>query len=182
MLISLLSQMDKRHTFEDPRPQPSHQNNGNVSQQEQNTTALSAQDWLETLSRAKEIALSQTASSNPSSAYPYSAVDDVYNNLSSSAMSSHASTLDGTSDLLSAGMTEGSGGVSEIGRVGMPVGERGFDRIERNGERGNTRAMLQKHHSSQERGVGGDGDSIRSGGKSKRFSKRQSKTVLAAVF
>jgi len=48
------------------------------------------------------------------------------------------------------------------------------------------RATLQKHHSSQDRGGGlgsGDGDSVKgAGGRSKRFSKRQSKGVLAAVF
>jgi hypothetical protein len=88
--------------------------------------------------------------------------DDTFNNLSSSALSSHASTLDGASELRTLG----------------PEGERG-------GERGNLRATLQKRPSSRDRGLSGDADSIKgghSGARGKRFSKRQSKGVLAAVF
>jgi hypothetical protein len=178
--------MDKRHTFEDLKPPTSHHSSNHTSanngQQDPNITALSTQDWLDTLSRAKDIAISQSATNNSSSAYSYSGADDVYNNLSSSEMSSHTNTLDGASELRSTGMAEGIGGMGDVGGIGLRGAERGFERIERSGERTNMRATLQKHHSSQDRGVGGDGDSVRSGGRGKRFSKRQSKGVLAAVF
>lgn len=174
--------MDKRHTFEDPKSSsnsssPSHSsrnhhhhnhNHPPIAADPNHPTALSAQDWLDTLSRAKELALSQSPTPNGSSGYSYSAGDDAFNNLSASGLSSSANTLDGTLDF---GPSRPEASVNE----GLAL--RGGDR----GERGNTRAMLQKHHSAQDRGVGGDGDGAK-GAKGKRFSKRQSKGVLAAVF
>ena len=80
-------------------------------------------------------------------------------------------------------MAEGGGDViGESGGIGLRGGERGFERIERSGERGNIRATLHKDNSSKERFIIGDVVSVRSGGRGKRFSKRQSKGVLAAVF
>lgn len=170
--------MDKRHTFEDAKsPNTSsvshssknHHGNGNVpptASDPNHHTALSAQDWLDTLSRAKEIALSQSATINGSSGYSYSAGDDAFNNVSVAGLSDPSDNLDGTSEFPSAGL-EASGGEG----LALRGGERG--------DRGNTRATLQKHHS--DRGRGGDGESMK-GTKNKRFSKRQSKGVLAAVF
>jgi 3-phosphoinositide dependent protein kinase-1 len=161
--------MDKRHTFEDPKPHSAANQN---SQVDQNSTALSAQDWLDTISRAKDIALSQSATNAAAGGYSYSAGDDAYN-LASSGLSSHANTLDAASEMHSSRPED---------NAGDGLGSRGGERV----ERGNMRATLQKHHSS-DRALrsDGDGDSVKGTGRegrSKRFSKRQSKGVLAAVF
>lgn len=120
-----LHQRDKHYVFEDPKP----------SSGDPSITALSTQEWLEALDRAKEIAASQSLNTSYSG-------EDAFN-VSSSALSSHANTLDRSSefpqDLPSSGH----------------------------------RTTLTKHHSSA------DSDSIKG---RKRFSKRQSKSGLAAVF
>ncbi|KAL4945438.1 hypothetical protein BDV06DRAFT_31014 [Aspergillus oleicola] len=67
---------DKHFVFEEPKPSSSNAG----------TTALSAQEWLDALDRAREMALSQQQNG------PYSA-DDAFHNLSS-GFSSHANTLD----------------------------------------------------------------------------------------
>ncbi|KKK17475.1 hypothetical protein ARAM_005160 [Aspergillus rambellii] len=71
---------DKHFVFEDPKP--SSNNLG--------ATALSAQEWLDTLDRAREMALALQSSG------PYSA-DEAFRDISS-GLSSHANTLDQSSD------------------------------------------------------------------------------------
>jgi len=101
-------------------------------------TAVSAQEWLDALFRAKEIATSSQSLNNN-----YSTDDSL--NLSSSALSSHASTIDQPTDL-----SPNAGNHSHSGRT-----------------------ILHKQHS------GGDAESLKG---RKRFSKRQSKSGLTAVF
>lgn len=184
--------MDKRHIFEDPKsPNTTSHHHNNKSPyptpDPNNNTALSTQDWLDTLSRAKEIAISQSLmTTDGSSGYSYSAGDDAFaaNNLSTSALSSiHASsTLDAVA---------GSGLRSDSSsNLGLRGGDSQRERSERmGGGGGSVRATLTKHHSSRDRDPdrdrGGDAESVHGGGASlarKRFSKRQSKGVLAAVF
>lgn len=76
-----LFQRDKRFSFEDPKPSS---NNLGV-------TALSAQEWLDTLDRAREMALSHHNNGHYSG-------DEAFRDLSS-GMSSHANTLDRSSDI-----------------------------------------------------------------------------------
>ncbi|PLB38502.1 PDPK1 family serine/threonine-protein kinase [Aspergillus candidus] len=70
---------DKHFVFEDPKPSSSNMG----------ATALSAQEWLDTLDRAKEMALSQQ------NGYPG---DDAFRDLPSE-LSSQANTLDRSSDV-----------------------------------------------------------------------------------
>jgi 3-phosphoinositide dependent protein kinase-1 len=98
---------------------------------------LSTQEWVDTIERAREITLSQSANNSYSG-------DDAFKDLSS-GMSSHANTLDRSTEFNS----EGHGN---------------------NGREG--RKTLMKHHDA-------DSDSLKG---RKRFSKRQSKSGLAAVF
>lgn len=81
-------QREKRFVFEDPKPSSS-----NVG-----VTALSTQEWLDTLDRARELAASQNNGS-------YSA-DETFRDLSS-GLSSHANTLDRGSALLAEGAPHG---------------------------------------------------------------------------
>ncbi|KAL3453368.1 kinase-like domain-containing protein [Aspergillus insuetus] len=67
---------DKHYVFEDPKPSSS-----NIG-----ATAMSAQEWLDTLDRAREMALAQQSNG------PYSG-DETFRDLSS-GLSSHANTLD----------------------------------------------------------------------------------------
>ncbi|KAL2852727.1 kinase-like domain-containing protein [Aspergillus pseudodeflectus] len=67
---------DKHYVFEDPKPSSS-----NIG-----TTAMSAQEWLDALDRAREMALAQQSNG------PYSG-DETFRDLSS-GLSSHANTLD----------------------------------------------------------------------------------------
>ena len=69
-------QREKRFVFEDPK----------------RVTALSAQEWLDTLDRSRELAASKNDGSY---------TDDAFRELSS-GLSSHANTLDRSSDLLTA--------------------------------------------------------------------------------
>lgn len=66
--------------FEDLKPNPN----------DPMATANSAQDWLETIERAKEMAISQSLQNSYSG-------EDAFN-VPSSALSSHASTLDRRAD------------------------------------------------------------------------------------
>lgn len=102
-------------------------------------SATSAQEWLDALVRAREIAISfQNQHSNNN----YSTDDSL--NISSSALS-HASTIDQATDLSPPTASHGLSG----------------------------RGILHKQHS------GGDAESLKG---RKRFSKRQSKSGLTAVF
>lgn len=101
-------------------------------------TAVSAQEWLDGLTRARDIAISLQNSNNS-----YSNDDAL--NMSSSALSSHGSTMDQSTDLSPHSASHGHSG----------------------------RGMLHKQHS------GGDTESLKG---RKRFSKRQSKSGLTAVF
>lgn len=106
-------------------------------------TAISTQDWLETLDRAKELAAAQDLQSAYNTEGPYNAEESF--NISSSALSSHASTLDHhVQDVNPAESSTHHG-----------------------------RGTLHKQH------AGADSESIKG---RKRFSKRQSKSGLAAVF
>ncbi|KAL2818838.1 kinase-like domain-containing protein [Aspergillus granulosus] len=67
---------EKHYVFEDPKPSSS-----NIG-----STAMSAQEWLDTLDRAREMALAQQSNG------PYSG-DEAFRDLSS-GLSSHANTLD----------------------------------------------------------------------------------------
>jgi 3-phosphoinositide dependent protein kinase-1 len=78
---NFIPQREKHFVFEDSKPSSS-----NIA-----STALSAQEWLDALDRAREMALAQQ------SAGPYSA-EDAFRDISS-GFSSHANTLDRTSDL-----------------------------------------------------------------------------------
>ncbi|KAJ0423761.1 kinase-like domain-containing protein [Aspergillus carlsbadensis] len=71
---------DKHYVFEDPKPSSS-----NIG-----TTAMSTQEWLDTLDRAREMALAQQSNG------PYSG-DETFRDLSS-GLSSQANTLDRGSD------------------------------------------------------------------------------------
>ncbi|KAK4935873.1 serine/threonine protein kinase [Elasticomyces elasticus] len=124
----IVNTRDRNFVFEDPKP-PSN---------DPMATAVSAQEWLDTLVRAREFAISMQNSSNN-----YSADDSL--NLSSSGLSSHASTMDQPTDLSPHSAGHGHSG----------------------------RAILHKQNS------GGDAESIKG---RKRFSKRQSKSGLTAVF
>ncbi|KAJ5644967.1 Serine/threonine-protein kinase PKH2 [Penicillium longicatenatum] len=72
---------EKHFVFEDPKPSSS-----NIG-----STAVSAQEWLDALDRAREMALTQQSSGS------YSA-EDAFRNMSS-GFSSHANTLDRNSEL-----------------------------------------------------------------------------------
>ncbi|KAE8148127.1 kinase-like domain-containing protein [Aspergillus avenaceus] len=72
---------EKHFVFEDPKPQSSSGN----------TTALSAQEWVDALDRAREMALFQQSNGS------YSA-DEAFHNISSE-LSSHANTLDRNSEV-----------------------------------------------------------------------------------
>ncbi|KAJ5267001.1 Serine/threonine-protein kinase PKH2 [Penicillium angulare] len=72
---------DKHYVFEDPKPSSS-----NIG-----TAAVSAQEWLDSLDRAREMALNQQTPG------PYSA-EDAFRDISS-GFSSHANTLDRSSEL-----------------------------------------------------------------------------------
>ncbi|PYH93638.1 serine/threonine protein kinase [Aspergillus ellipticus CBS 707.79] len=71
---------DKHFVFEDPKPSTSNMG----------ATALSAQEWLDSLDRAREMALSQQGNGSYS--------DDAFRDLSS-GLSSHANTLDRSSEI-----------------------------------------------------------------------------------
>lgn len=117
---------DRHFIFEDPKP----------ASKDPMATAVSAQEWLDALVRARDLAISLQERHNN-----YSTDDSL--NLSTSALSSHASTIDQSPDLSP--------------HPGAHPG----------------RAMLHKQHS------GGDAESLKG---RKRFSKRQSKSGLTAVF
>ena len=78
LLTSILE--NKHFVFEDPKPSSS-----NIG-----ATAVSAQEWLDSLDRAREMALTQQSSG------PYSA-EDAFRDISS-GFSSHANTLDRASE------------------------------------------------------------------------------------
>jgi 3-phosphoinositide dependent protein kinase-1 len=99
-------------------------------------TAVSTQEWLDALVRARDIAISLQERNNAN----YSENDSL--NISSSALSSHPSTIDLPTDLSPA----------NLGHSG--------------------RGILHKQHSA-------DAESLKG---RKRFSKRQSKSGLTAVF
>ncbi|GAQ36658.1 pkb-activating kinase-like protein [Aspergillus tubingensis] len=71
---------DKHFVFEDPKPSSSNMG----------ATAVSAQEWLDSLDRAREMALSQQGNGSYS--------DDAFRDLSS-GLSSHANTLDRSSEI-----------------------------------------------------------------------------------
>jgi 3-phosphoinositide dependent protein kinase-1 len=73
-------QRDKHYVFEDPKPSSS-----NIG-----STAVSAQEWLDALDRAREMGIAHQGG-------PYSA-DDAFRDLSS-GFSSHANTLERNSEL-----------------------------------------------------------------------------------
>ncbi|EHY53803.1 serine/threonine protein kinase [Exophiala dermatitidis] len=124
----IVNTRDRHYVFEDPKP----------ASNDPMATAVSAQEWLDALVRAREIATSMQNSSNT-----YSNDDTL--NLSSSALSSHASTIDQSTDISPHSASHGHTG----------------------------RMILHKQHS------GGDTESLKG---RKRFSKRQSKSGLTAVF
>jgi 3-phosphoinositide dependent protein kinase-1 len=100
-------------------------------------TAVSTQEWLDALVKARDIAIAiQEERGNQN----YSENDDL--NISSGQLSSHPSTIDQPTELSPAA-------------------------------HGHSRGMLHKQQSAN------DGDSLKG---RKRFSKRQSKSGLTAVF
>lgn len=120
-----LIQRERHYVFEEVKP----------SSGDPMASAISTNEWLETLERAKAIANEQAANN----AYN---VDDSFN-ISNSALSSSGNTIDQASDVSPSSMTH-------------------------------VRATLHKQHS------GNEIDSVKGG--RKRFSKRQSKSGLTAVF
>lgn len=98
-------------------------------------TSLSTQEWLDTIERAKELAISQSANNSYSGGESF--------DVTSSAFQSHANTMDRSMDI-----------------EGNP-----------NSGTNTLRNTLMKQNS--------DAESIKA---RKRFSKRQSKSGLAAVF
>lgn len=127
--IALLTplQRDKHITFEDPK----------TSTSDGSATSAAAQEWLDSIDRAKELALMHSISN--SSYSPEEAYSDLQ-----SGMSSSANTLDMNAEL----RTENASAAS-------------------------SRHTLQKLPSSK------DPEELKG---FKRFSKRQSKSGLAAVF
>lgn len=121
-LLLISTQQDKHYTFEDPKSATS----------DGSATSASAEEWLEVIDRAREIALSQSVANS------YSGGDSL-KELSSSGPSSSRDL-----DLHSPGLVEN----------------------------GNARHMLHKNHAGADESFMGR----------KRFSKRQSKSGLAAVF
>lgn len=132
---------------------------------------MSTQDWLDNLVRAKELALSQALTDNPGESFSYA---DSLNNLSNPAMATSVNTLDapGRDDTASRG-----GGESDFSN------------------NPSNRAILHKapsqaYPTNQERraepapasDLSASVDGPAPSGRSKRFSKRASKGVLAAVF
>jgi 3-phosphoinositide dependent protein kinase-1 len=127
MLLLTCSQRDRHFVFEDPKPQS----------KEPMATAVSTQEWLDALVKARDLAISiQEQSGNQN----YSENDDL--NMSSGQLSSHPSTIDQPTDL-------------------SPQAH------------SHSRGILHKQQSTN------DGDSMKG---RKRFSKRQSKSGLTAVF
>ena len=123
--LRLTCQNDKHYSFEDPKS----------SSSDGSATSASAQEWLDTIETAREIAFSQNLSTSYSG-------DDALKDLQSGApTSSRALDLDEPGPL-------------------------------ENGPSSNSRHTLQKHQT-------GTDDSFKG---RKRFSKRQSKSGLAAVF
>jgi len=116
---------DKVFTFEDPK----------TSSNDPASTAASAEEWLESLERAKEIAISQSLTNSYSG-------DDAFKDLPS-GMSSPARTIGGDAKLEGAPVTSG------------------------------------RHTLTKSQGGMADAESAKG---RKRFSKRQSKSGLAAVF
>jgi 3-phosphoinositide dependent protein kinase-1 len=113
--------------FEDPKPQS----------KEPMATAVSTQEWLDALVKARDLAITiQEQSGNQN----YSENDDL--NMSSGQLSSHPSTIDQPTDL-------------------SPQSH------------SHSRGILHKQQSTN------DGESLKG---RKRFSKRQSKSGLTAVF
>lgn len=100
-------------------------------------TAVSTQEWLDALVKARDIAITLNEQSG---SRHYSENDDL--NMSTGQLSSHASTIDQPTDL-------------------SPSGP------------GHHRGILHKQQSTN------DGESLKG---RKRFSKRQSKSGLTAVF
>jgi 3-phosphoinositide dependent protein kinase-1 len=128
MLVTDLHQKDRHFVFEDSKP-PSR---------EPMATAVSTQEWLDALVRARDLAVSLQERNNNS----YSENDSL--NISSSALSSVPSTIDQPTDLSPHSASHGHG----------------------------SRGILHKQHSV-------DAESMKG---RKRFSKRQSKSGLTAVF
>ena len=120
-----LIQRDKHYTFEDPKSASS----------DGSATAAAAQEWIDAIERAKELAISQNVTNSYSG-------DDTFKDLQS-GLPSPASTLDLATERRADGNTNHAG-----------------------------RHTLQKH---------GNGEAETPKG-FKRFSKRQSKQGLAAVF
>ena len=119
------SQKDRHYVFEDVKP-PSN---------EPMATAVAAQEWLDVMGRAREFAMQQSSNSYSNDALP---------NLSSGALSSHASTIGQPTDWSPKAASQAHSG----------------------------RGILHKQHSA-------DAGSLK---ERKRFSKRQSKIGLTAVF
>ena len=124
-LILTVGQPDKSYSFEDPKSASS----------DGSATSASAQEWIDTIEKSRELALSQNLSGSYSG-------DDALKELTSSGPSSTRAL-----DLDSPGPIE-------------------------NGSTSNGRHILQKHQPGNEDSFMGR----------KRFSKRQSKSGLAAVF
>ncbi|RMZ82657.1 hypothetical protein DV738_g1634, partial [Chaetothyriales sp. CBS 135597] len=120
---------DRHFVFEDVK----------ANAKEPMATAASAQEWADSLVKARDLAISQQERT------PLYSGDDSLN-ISSSALSSQPSTIDQPTEL-----TPPTGGHSQSGR-----------------------GVLHKPHSA-----GADTDSLKG---RKRFSKRQSKSGLTAVF
>jgi 3-phosphoinositide dependent protein kinase-1 len=126
--VLTLLQKDRHFVFEETKP-PS---------KEPMATAVSTQEWLDALMKARDLAISLQEHHDHS----YSENDSL--NISSSALSSHPSTMDQATDLSPHSAGHGHSG----------------------------RGILHKQHS-------GDAESLKG---RKRFSKRQSKSGLTAVF
>lgn len=122
----IVVQRDRHVSFEDPK----------ASSSDGSTTSAAANEWLEALDRAKEVAISQSSTNS------YAPEEDLRDLQSS--LSSAANTLDLNAELRSEAAANGGG-----------------------------RGILQKNNTSnnaeESKGL-------------KRFSKRQSKQGLAAVF
>jgi len=167
-------QKDKHFTFEDPKSSTS----------DATSTAAAAQEWLDALDRSRDIASSRTMANSFSGS-----IDDTLFNSSSTSKSPTMNF-----DLIG----EGTGNWSHLGDRGDPGQRRLSDGIGAAGLVGGSTgagSLIEQATNSNANGEGagrrhlmrpgrdGDGEGGKEGPRGfKRFSRRQSKNGLAAVF
>ena len=152
-----VGQPDKHYTFESP----------NAASSDGSATSASAQEWLDIIERSREIALSQSISANNHPLSTYSDHNDALKDLQDATKATAGSTrgLDLDSPAPPSMM------LPDPSSSGSGVG-------------GGRHKLEKLQAPEREKGEGADGSGGGGGGfmGRKRFSKRQSKSGLAAVF